>query len=112
MGHIGGDDFIYVTDSDSIEDITREIIEAFDQIVPTFYDPDDREKGFIRSEDRQGKAKEYPMITISIGITHSKLGNFSHYGEITEVASEMKKFAKTFRGSCFKVDQRQYAGAR
>jgi diguanylate cyclase (GGDEF)-like protein len=109
VGHIGGDDFIYVIDVDLVEEITNDIIEAFDRIVPTFYDAEDREKGYIKSVDRQGNIKVYPVISISIGITHNKIKKFSHYGEITEVASEMKRFAKTFKGSCFKIDQRQYA---
>jgi diguanylate cyclase (GGDEF)-like protein len=108
VGHIGGDDFIYVVDLDLVEEITNEIIEAFDRIVPTFYDTEDREKGYIKSVDRQGNIRTYPIITISVGITHNKVKKFSHYGEITEVASEMKKFAKTFKGSCLKSDQRQY----
>jgi diguanylate cyclase (GGDEF)-like protein len=107
VGHIGGDDFIYVTDLDLAEEITNEIIEAFDRIVPTFYDAEDREKGFIKSVDRLGNVRIYPIITISIGIAHNSVKNFSHYGEITEVASEMKRYAKTFKGSCFKIDQRQ-----
>jgi diguanylate cyclase (GGDEF)-like protein len=110
VGHIGGDDFIYVVDLDFVEEITNEIIEAFDRIVPTFYDTEDRDKRYIKSVDRQGNIKIYPIITISIGITHNKLKNFSHYGEITEVASEMKRFAKTFQGSCFKIDHRQDVG--
>jgi diguanylate cyclase (GGDEF)-like protein len=107
VGHIGGDDFIYVVDLDLVEVIADEIIEAFDRIVPTFYDTEDRERGYLKSVDRQGNIKIYPIITISIGITHSKIKKFSHYGEITEMASEMKRFAKTFKGSCFKIDQRQ-----
>lgn len=106
VGHIGGDDFIYIMNLDSIEETTNEIITAFDQIVPTFYDTEDRENGYIKSLDRQENMKTYPVVTISIGIAHNKLKRYSHYGEITEVASEMKRFAKTFKGSCFKIDQR------
>lgn len=109
VGHIGGDDFIYVIGIDAVEEISNEIIEAFDRIVPTFYDAEDREKGFIKSVDRQGNIKVYPVISISVGITHNKIRRFFHYGEITEVASEMKRFAKTFKGSCFKIDQRHTA---
>lgn len=110
VGHIGGDDFIYVANLDLVEETTNEIIDAFDQIVPTFYDMEDRERGYIKSVDRQGNTKIYPIVTISIGITHNKLKSYSHYGEITEVASEMKMFAKTFKESCFKIDQRNRAG--
>jgi diguanylate cyclase (GGDEF)-like protein len=107
VGHIGGDDFIYVIDVEIVEEIANEIIEAFDRIVPTFYDSEDREKGYIKAVDRQGNIRMYPIISISIGITNNTIKKFSHYGEITEVASEMKRFAKTFKGSCFKIDQRQ-----
>jgi hypothetical protein len=44
---------------------------------------------------------------ISIGITETYTRVFSHYGEVTQLASEMKKFAKQFKGSCFKSDRRQ-----
>lgn len=106
VGHIGGDDFVYIVDHDRVEEVSREIIDAFDRIVPTFYDTEDREKGYIKSRDRLGNVKKYPIITVSIGITANDHRKFSHYGEITEVASEMKRFAKTFQGSCFKIDQR------
>jgi hypothetical protein len=43
---------------------------------------------------------------ISIGITETRARAFTHYGEITELAAEMKKFAKQSPGSCFKSDRR------
>jgi len=106
VGHIGGDDFIYIMNLDLIERTTNEIITAFDQIVPIFYDMEDRENGYIKSVDRQENMKIYPIVSLSIGIAHNKQRKYSHYGEITEIASEMKRFAKTFNGSCYKIDQR------
>jgi diguanylate cyclase (GGDEF)-like protein len=107
VGHIGGDDFIYLVKTDNMEETSREIIDAFDRIIPTFYDPSDRETGFIASIDRQGVERTFDIMTISIGITDTKTRSFSHYGEITERASEMKKFAKQFKGSCFRTDKRK-----
>jgi len=107
VGHIGGDDFIYLVETDTMEEASHEIIDAFDRIIPTFYDPSDRETGFITSIDRQGIKRTFDIMTISIGITDTKTRSFSHYGEITERASEMKKFAKHFKGSCFKTDKRK-----
>ncbi len=106
VGHIGGDDFVYITDVDLIEETSTEIIDAFDRIIATFYDAEDREKGFIQSADRQGKTKIFPIMAVSIGITHNKFVQFSHYGEITEIASRMKTYAKNNKGSCFRVDKR------
>lgn len=107
VGHIGGDDFIYLVETDTMEEVSREIIDAFDRIIPTFYDPSDKEKGSISSIDRQGVERTFDIMTISIGITDTKARSFSHYGEITERASEMKKFAKQFKGSCFRTDKRK-----
>lgn len=107
IGHIGGDDFIFIMDRDLIEDASQEIISAFDKIVPTFYDPDDREQGHIQSTDRRGNVQLFDIMTLSIGITTNNYENFSHYGEISERASEMKRYAKQFKGSCFRVDRRK-----
>ncbi|HBA55461.1 MAG TPA: hypothetical protein DCZ04_13665, partial [Syntrophorhabdus aromaticivorans] len=109
VGHIGGDDFIYITDPDVMEEVSTEIVTAFDRIVPTFYDEKDRERGHVKSIGRQGNTEIFPIVTISIGITSSRLRKFTHYGEITERASEMKGYAKTFIGSCFKIDNRHHS---
>jgi len=107
IGHIGGDDFIYIMDLSLVEEASAEIILAFDGIVPTFYDPDDRERGHIQTTDRQGNESRFPFVSLSIGIAHNRHNSFSHYGEFTEIASEMKKHAKYHSGSCYKIDKRQ-----
>jgi diguanylate cyclase (GGDEF)-like protein len=107
VGHIGGDDFIFICSVDSAESISMEIIDAFDRITPTFYDRNERECGSIQAPDRQGHLSTFPIISLSIGITNNHHSRFSHYGEITEAASEMKKLAKGVKGSCCKIDKRQ-----
>lgn len=108
VGHIGGDDFVFMMDVEHIEETASEIIDNFNKIIPTFYDPEDRAKGFIESIDREGNKKTFPLIGISIGIAHNRLRKFSHYGEVAEVASEMKKYAKCAGGGCFKIDKRHH----
>ena len=109
VGHIGGDDFIYIMGPDLVESATQEILDNFDRIIPTFYDAEDRAKGNIESIDREGIKKTFPIMGISIGIATNKIASYSHYGEVTERASEMKKYAKYTGGSCFRIDKRQYA---
>lgn len=109
IGHVGGDDFVFVMLPNLAETASQEIIDAFDRIVPAFYDSDDRETGAIQSFDRQGNANTFPIMNISIGITDTHSGSFSHYGEITEAAAEMKKYAKQYKGSCFRYNRRQGA---
>ncbi len=107
VGHIGGDDIVFIMDCDAVEETSGKIIAYFDRIIPTFYDIEDRTKGFIESADREGQKRIFPLISLSIGIVCNDRKHFAHYGEIAEVASEMKKFAKTVKGSCLKIDKRQ-----
>ncbi len=106
VGHIGGDDFVYIMKPESVEETSQEIINAFDRIIPVFYDMSDRERGYIESVNRQGNVNVFNIVSLSIGITFTTNGVFSHYGELTERASEMKKYAKQFEGSCYKTDRR------
>ena len=105
-GHIGGDDFIFIMEQQRIENTAKGIIETFDGIIPTFYDHQDKAAGYINSTDRQGQIQRFPIISLSIGIADNTSRPFRHYGEMTEVASEMKKLAKQTPGSSYCVDRR------
>ncbi|HMK59642.1 MAG TPA: GGDEF domain-containing protein [Dissulfurispiraceae bacterium] len=107
VGHVGGDDFIFIMGFDLIEATSGRITEYFDKLVPTFYDAADRESGFIASIDREGNKKMFPIMTLSIGIGHTKFRNFSHYSEIGQIASELKHASKAVTGSCYMMDRRR-----
>lgn len=107
VGHIGGDDFIYIMDVNLIENTSNLIIENYDKIIPAFYDYADRENNFIESVDREGNEKTFPIMSLSIGITHNKYKRFIHHGEITQILAEMKKYAKSVKGSYFIADRRR-----
>lgn len=107
VGHIGGDDFVFITEFAHAEEVSAGIVEAFDRIIPSLYDAEDRSKGFIQSLDRQGATRTFPIVSISIGITDNRSKTWRHYGEMTEAASEMKKYAKQHKGSCCRYDRRR-----
>ncbi len=107
IGHVGGDDFVFIIDTTLAREAAQDIIKAFDSLIPGMYDPSDMKQGFIKSFDRKGKASQFPVMGISIGIAETHGRAFTHYGEVTEIAAEMKKFAKNFTGSCYRTDQRQ-----
>jgi diguanylate cyclase (GGDEF)-like protein len=107
VGHIGGDDFVFVVDRARVEHISLEIIDSFDRIISTFYDPEDRHKGCIESMDRQGTKRTFAIMTISIGVTLCKPHRFTHYGQITQTAGDMKKLAKRHHTSCYRIDKRE-----
>ncbi len=107
VGHIGGDDFIYIMDVQLIENTSKNIITNYDKIIPVFYNNADREKGCIKSVDRQGNVESFPIMSLSIGIANNIYKRFSHYGEVAEILADIKKYAKSIKGSFFIVDRRR-----
>jgi diguanylate cyclase (GGDEF)-like protein len=106
VGHIGGDDFIF---SVPLSDYTRcceDVIEVFDELIPLQYTPDDRARRSFIGKDRRGQQYEVPLMTLSIGVVTNEHRRLTHPGEISELATEMKAYAKTFPGSLFVVDRR------
>ena len=106
VGHIGGDDFVFIMEEALIQEACKDIINAFDNIIPTFYDPKDRENNGIESVDRRGVSMFFPFIGLAIGVTDTVDRTFTHFGQMTGAASEMKNLAKKKKGSSFCVDKR------
>ncbi|WP_353684915.1 GGDEF domain-containing protein [Thermodesulfovibrio sp. 3907-1M] len=107
VGHIGGDDFVYIMSPEKIEETTKKIIDIFNQLVKNFYDEEDLKKGYIESVDRQGNIQIYPIMTISVGITSNQFRVFNHFSEMAEVASAMKSVAKKQKEKRYAVDRRR-----
>jgi diguanylate cyclase (GGDEF)-like protein len=107
IGHIGGDDFVVVCDPDRAEGVAREVIARFDRLSPTLYDEEDRIRGAVEAEDRQGRLRRFPLLSISIGIATTESRTFGHRAEAVEIATELKNFAKREPGSRYAVDRRR-----
>lgn len=107
VGHVGGDDFVFIIPPEKVETVCEELIRHFDSMIPGFYDPSEREKGCIEATDREGNKKIFPFLSLSIGIAHNKYRRFTHYGQASEIATELKVYAKKFQGSCYKIDRRK-----
>ncbi len=107
VGHIGGDDFVFMVASEKVGIISDEIVRNFDKIIPSFYDAEDTERGHIISHTRGGKEKRFSLLTISIGITINRKW-FHHYGEISSAVTKIKAHAKDYKGSVYRIDRRNY----
>ncbi|MBU0633868.1 MAG: response regulator [Candidatus Omnitrophica bacterium] len=107
VGHIGGDDFVCLTTPEKSETICKHIISDFDKIAPSFYNKEDRERGFIAAKDRQGNIAQIFLISVSIGIVTNEYRTISHAAEIGEIGAELKKLAKSVTGSNFVRDSRR-----
>ena len=106
VGHIGGDDFIFNVWTDHLELVCDEIIWLFDELAPDQYSEEDRRAGYFLGKDRRGSIHRVPLMTLSIGVVTSQGREFTHTGQVSELAAEMKSYAKTLPGSVYVVDRR------
>jgi GGDEF domain-containing protein len=106
VGHIGGDDFIMVLALPMIQDVCSEVLGVFDTLIPYQYNEQDQRAGYFFGKDRRGHLHRVPLMTLSIGIVTNERRKFSHPAEVSELATEMKSYAKTLPGSVFVVDRR------
>jgi diguanylate cyclase (GGDEF)-like protein len=107
VGHVGGDDYVFVLSPETVEAACRRIIENFDSIIPHFYDPEDRKLGKIVSVDRRNNRQEFPLMSISIGVVFNTQGSLNHYGEASQTAMNLKKKAKENPKSSYVLDRRK-----
>ena len=107
VGHIGGDDFVFVCDNSKADEVAEKIIKDFDRVSPYFYSEEDQKAGFIMGKDRQGQTVKTGFVTISIGIVSNVSQKISHVAQIGEIGADLKKFAKNIEKSVFVRDQRK-----
>jgi diguanylate cyclase (GGDEF)-like protein len=106
VGHIGGDDFLFVIPVEAVSEVCTEVVSVFDAIVPYQYSEQDRRAGYYFGKDRRGQLHKVPLMTVSIGVVTNERRKFSHPSQVSELATEMKSYAKSLPGSVFTIDRR------
>ncbi len=107
VGHIAGDDFIFIIPSNLIEPVCLWIIRCFDLFVEYRYEPHDRERGFITTTSRRGVIEEFPILSVSIAVVVNSNNMFTHIGQLAKVMADLKKATKQKPGSNYMVDRRK-----
>ncbi|HEY6174683.1 MAG TPA: diguanylate cyclase, partial [Kofleriaceae bacterium] len=102
IGHIAGDDFVFVTSADHADAVCRAICERFDHLIRLYYDPPDRARGYIETKDRFGVQRRFPIMSVSIaGISVARARS---YAALAELAAVGKRAAKDIPGSTYVRD--------
>ncbi|MFH0947821.1 MAG: response regulator [Elusimicrobiota bacterium] len=94
IGHIGGDDFIFITTVDRVDNVVNTATKRFDKLVFQYYDDEDAKKGYITSRDKDDKMKNFPLMTVSIGVLTNEKNPFPPLSAIGEKMAELKSRAK------------------
>ena len=107
LGHIGGDDFIFLTSVDRWEDISREIVAEFEKGKVEFMSQEDIARGYLIAKNRKGEVAQIPLLGISVAVVTNEYRNFSHVAQLSQVAAELKHYVKGLGVSAYAKDRRR-----
>ena len=107
VGHIGGDDFLYTVPLAAMQRVCDDVVQVFDELIACQYSEQDRRVGYFFGKDRRGQLHRVPLMTLSVGVVTNQRRHFTRGSEVSELATEMKSYAKTLPGSVWAVDRRR-----
>lgn len=93
-GHIGGDDFIIITDQACAESISRESARRFRAVVTEILGEKTVAKGSFTGVDREGRVKEFPIASLTSAILVVDPKTWVSTAHIGAFAAEVKRTAK------------------
>ena len=105
VGHIGGDDYVILSDLSSAELLAKKIIEGFSVLVPSFYSAEDREAGELSGEDRYGVKRIFPLMTISVAVIFSDRYEYPSRLAISQDCARAKEYLKIQDGSNYVLER-------
>ncbi len=111
VGHIGGDDFLFLVPLEHVEVTCERLVQRADDMLPARYSAHDRQAGYFFGKDRRGRLDRVPLMTLSIGVVTNERRRFTNAAQVSELATEMKTYAKTLPGSVWAMDRRSNGDA-
>jgi PleD family two-component response regulator len=106
IGHIGGDDFVVLTQPDIAEALGEEIISEFNRVTPELYDPEDRKNGYVEVRNRRHQIERFPLMSLTIALVSTLRVPITHLAQLTDIAQELKAHGKGIAGSVLVGDRR------
>jgi diguanylate cyclase (GGDEF)-like protein len=99
IGHVGGDDFLVVMRSADWHERIGKVLEQFSSSVGSFYSPEHAAAGHIVAADREGKQREFPLLTLSVAALDSRTEGAMSADAIAHLLAHVKKVAKQRTGN-------------
>jgi diguanylate cyclase (GGDEF)-like protein len=95
LGHVGGDDFILLFQSDDWQARCERLITEFNESAREMFDEDVRAAGGIQAEDRHGVPRFFPCTTLSIGAVAISGHLYTKAEQVANLAALAKHDAKS-----------------
>jgi GGDEF domain-containing protein len=89
VGHVGGDDFVFIVKEDKVKPVCERILANFEVVRNMFIPDEDLKAGCYVEKDRQGRETVFGLLSLSIAVVITGAHHFKHYGEVSTIASEI-----------------------
>lgn len=106
LGHIGGDDFVVITEAAAGERLARTMCRRWDEVAPSFYPAEAQHVGYIVAKNRQGVEQRFPFVSLSVGVVTNVHRPIPSVETVGNLAAEVKRKAKAQPGSSYCIDRR------
>lgn len=94
VGHIGGDDFVVMTERDDVEVLTCEVQTAFKTATHSLYPQNMVQQGYMTALDREGKQQDFPLTSIASAVIRIESPCDYKPDQIADFAADAKKQSK------------------
>lgn len=94
VGHVGGDDFVALFQSEDWELRCRRAVHEFSTRARALFDEADLARDGFESEDRRGFRAFFPLTALSVGAVEVTHGQFRSPEDVASAAAGAKKIAK------------------
>jgi EAL domain-containing protein (putative c-di-GMP-specific phosphodiesterase class I)/GGDEF domain-containing protein len=95
VGHVGGDDFVILFQSEDWESRCGQIMAAFNTQARSLYDTSALARGGIEAEDRHGERRFFPLTSLALGVVVIDPARFDRPEAVATAAAAVKHKAKT-----------------
>jgi DNA-binding response OmpR family regulator len=95
VGHVGGDDFVIISSAVRMRAVLKSVLCAFDEAAGDYYTAEHRRGGGLFTANRQYRKQFFPMMKLSCAVIDTAVRRIHHYGELVEIASELKHHLKS-----------------
>jgi diguanylate cyclase (GGDEF)-like protein len=104
LGHIGGDDYLVVFQSEDWRSRCERITQDFNARALDLFDPDARTAGGIVTEDRSGALRHHACTTMSIGLAPVTRGTYAAAEDVAAAAAAAKRLAKQHQVAIYRLE--------
>ncbi len=94
VGHVGGDDFLIVTQTSRAERVVRNGTGRFRDVIGRVVGYEALERGAFPGVDRDGTVKRFPIARMSAAVVTVRPGEWVSIGHLGALAADAKRRAK------------------